>query len=143
MDAREFGHSLQIGFDFCQSHRPGVAGEVIGTGENDDNFRYEIDYVRAKANEHLWSRLSSYASVDIRSARKGLLELPHVSDRVTQEHHAVLPGVRRRQLGVGLVVPSEVAEVGHPEWNEALAVVFQFADGSHTIRFRLGKDGGR
>ena len=58
-----------------ERHRAGVAGEVVGAGEDEDDFGLERDDVGAEADEHLRGGLAADAAVDVGLAGKEAAEL--------------------------------------------------------------------
>ncbi len=66
----EFAHRFEIGFDLFEGHGAGVAGDVVGAGEDDDDFGLERDDVGAEADEHLRRGLAADAAVDVGLAGK-------------------------------------------------------------------------
>src|SRR5205807_9160729 len=100
MQGREFGEGGVVGFDFVECHGASVAGDVIGAGEDHDDFWLQVDDVLAKTHEHLWSRLATDAAIDVGLAGKGFVEVRHVGDGVSEEDYAVVAGRRRRKRWV-------------------------------------------
>ncbi len=110
----EFVHGLKIAFDLLDGHRAGVAGEIVGAGEDDDDFWLERDDVWAKAYEHLRSGLAADAAVDVRLAGKEAAKLgldPGVGDGVAHEDDAFFGFGGRLDGGVGVVVAGDVGPV--------------------------------
>ena len=129
MQSCQFGHGFQVAFDLGQRHRAGIAGDVIGAGENDDDLWVEVDDVRTKANEHLRCGLPADAAVNVGLAGERLVELPDVGDGVAHEDDAVFVGVAQAKLGVGLTIAAEIAEIIHPLLDESLAILLKVLHG--------------
>src|SRR6476660_2468583 len=51
--AGKLGERGVVVIDVLETHRTGVAGDVVGASENDDSFRMQVDDVLAEAYEHL------------------------------------------------------------------------------------------
>jgi hypothetical protein len=71
----------------------------------------QINHVLAEAHQHLRRGLAADATVDVRLARKILIEMPDVGDGVAEEHDARLVRRRRRQRSVGLAIARQLAVV--------------------------------
>ena len=94
--AGEVGERRVVRFDIFKAHGAGVAGNVVGSGENDNHLGMKINHVLAEADEHLRRGLASDAAVEVGLAGKILVEMPDVGDGVAEEDDAVL--ARRGRL---------------------------------------------
>ena len=75
--------------DVGVGHRTGVAGDVVGAGEQDDDLRLQGEHVGAQPDEHLRRRLPADAAVDVALPGEEAaiaLVVPRVGDRIAEEH---------------------------------------------------------
>ena len=93
---RQFRQGSIVGLDVFEAHGPGVSGNVIGAGQNDNHFGMQIDHILAEADQHLRRGLPADAAVEVGLAGEIVLELPDVGDGIAEEDDAVL--ARRRRL---------------------------------------------
>ncbi len=112
-------------------HGPGIAGDIVGPREDDDDLGLQIDHILAEAHQHLRRGLPSNAAVHVRLARKIFVEVPDVGDRVAEKHNAVLPGRRRLQRGIGVAVALQLA-----------IVIGEDGDARGAVLIEPGKAGG-
>ena len=134
------GHGSVVGFDVFDALGPGVAGDVVGASENDDDFGLEVDDVLAEADEHLRSSLSTDAAVDISLAGEIFVELPDVGDGISEEDDAVLIRGGRLEGSIGRAVAAEFSEVIAKDGSFVSAVLFESLLGSE-LGLLLGKGG--
>ena len=104
----EVGHGGEVVLNLVEGFGAGVAGDVVGSGEDDDGFGLKVDDVLAEAEEHLRGGLAADAAVDVGLAGKVLVEVPALGDGVAHEDDALFTGRGRAEFGVG------IAEVGEP-----------------------------
>ena len=139
----EFIHRLEIAFDLIERHRAGVAGDVVGAGEDDDDFGLKSDDVGAKANEHLRRGLAADAAVDVGLAGEEAAVFgasPAVGDGITHEDDTLFGFGGRLDGGVGVVIAGDVGPVlegflGGGEFGAVAGVV-----GGRSLRWRLRVD---
>src|SRR6185436_13605260 len=79
----------------------------------DDGLRRQRDHVGAEPHQQLRRRLAADAAVDVRLAREGGRQRPHVRDRIAVEHDALLARGGWLQLRVGRPVPFQLAKIVH------------------------------
>ena len=109
--AGQLGHGGVVGFDVFVASGSGDAGDVVGSGEDDQNFGMEIDYILLKADEHLRSSLSVDTAVDVGLAGKIVWKLPVVGDGVAEKHDAIFFWSGQCECGIGLAVAFQFSEV--------------------------------
>ena len=117
----EVGHVGEIAFNLLWGFRAGVAGDVIGTCEDDDGFGLECDDILAETQNHLRRSLAADATVDVRLAGEVFCEFPAFGDGISHEYHAAFTSGRSGEDAVGF---SEFSEPG-PVFLE-LSVVLDF-----------------
>ena len=100
----QLAHRLEVALDLFIRHGTGIAGDIVGAGQDHHDLRLEIDHVGPEAQEHLRCRLPADASIEIWLARKESAVtwlLPAVGDGVAHEDHTRFS--RRRRLHVEVV----------------------------------------
>ena len=85
----------------------------------------QVDYILAKAHQHLRRGLPADAAVEVRLAGKIFFELPDVGDGVAEKDDAVLSGRGRLERGVGIAVAGELAVVVGEDRNARGAVLIE------------------
>ncbi len=143
----EFVHGLEIAFDLIECHRAGVPGEVVGAGEDDDDFGPESDDVGAEADEHLRGGLAADAAIDAGLAGKEAAELrldPCVGDGVAHKDDALFGFGGRLDGGVGVVIARDVGPIlesflGGGEFGGELGAVAGGVGGSLGLGCRSGE----
>src|SRR5215472_17891955 len=108
---RQFGERSEVRLDVLVSHGAGVAGNVVCASENDDDFGLEIDHILTVANQHLGSRLSANAAINVRLRRKEILQLPVVGNGIAEEYDTILSRFGCAQRPIGILIASELSEV--------------------------------
>jgi hypothetical protein len=142
----EFVHRLEIALDLFDGHRAGIAGEVVGTGENEDDFRLQRDDVGTEADEHLRRGLSADAAVDVGLAGKEAAVFgadPGVGDGVAHEDDALFVFRGRFNGGVCVVVAGEIGPVlerllGGGEFGGEFGAVAGLGRGRGSLRVDCG-----
>jgi hypothetical protein len=109
--AGQFGHGGVVRLNIFEPHGPGIARNVVGARENDDDFGMKIDHILAEAHQHLRRGLAADAAVDVGLAGKIFVEMPDVGDGVAEEDDAILAGGGRFERGVGVAVARQLAEI--------------------------------
>ena len=110
----EVGHGGEILLGLLDGHGAGVSGDVVGAGEDDDDFGLEVDDVLAEAEDHLWSGLAADAAIDVWLAFEGAAgaaEVPAFGDGVTHEDDAVFAGGGWAELQIVLLESGERGKV--------------------------------
>ena len=108
---RQFRQGSIVGLDVFQAHGAGVAGNVIGAGQNDHHLGMQVNYILAEAHQHLRRGLPADAAVEVRLAGERVFELPDIGDGISEEDDAVLSGRGRLEGGVGVAVAGQLAVV--------------------------------
>jgi hypothetical protein len=101
-------HRRKIILDVLVGHRTGVARDVIGACENDNNSRLQRDDVGAEPDEHLGRRLRADAAVHVVLAGEKSAEsrlLPEIGDRIADEHGVGASNGRIRVAIAGKIRP--------------------------------------
>src|SRR5579863_1986574 len=128
----QFGERGVVSFDIFEAHGAGVAGDVVGAGEDDDDFGLQGDYVLAEADQHLRGGLASDAAVEVGLAGEIFVEVPDVGDGIAEEYDAVLAGRGRLEGSVGVAVAGELSEI-----------VGENGDARGPVLVEAGESGGR
>src|SRR4029077_19657362 len=98
----QIGHGRVVRLNVLVAKRPGGAGKVVGSCQNYHGFGVQVDHVLAEAEQHLRRGLAADAAIDVGLAGKRLIELPALSNGVTEENDALLSFSRSREPSVGL-----------------------------------------
>ncbi len=103
---RHVGHRPVVTFNILQRDGPAVACNIIRARKNDNYARLQIDYILAKAHQHLRCRLPADAAIHVWLTWEVLGERPSIGNRIAHEHHALFPGLRCAEFLVrGSIAP--------------------------------------
>ncbi len=107
------GHRGEVVLDHLQRRGAGVAGDVVGAGEDHYRRRVQRDDVLLEAHQQLWCRLSADAASDVGESGELLREeaRPPLGDRVAVEDDALLAGCRSGEAAVLVAVAGQKGPV--------------------------------
>src|SRR5208283_5363713 len=111
MRLRQLGHGRVVRLDLFIAHAPCDSGNIVGSRQHDEHLGMQIDYVLAKAHQHLWRGLPIDAAIDVRFARKIVRQLPVVGDGIADEDDAILSGRWLSKRSVGFAIAFQFAEI--------------------------------
>ena len=109
--AGQLRHRLNVLLDHGERLRPGIAGDVVGAGQQNECRGLQIDHVRKHPNQHLRSGLPANAAIHVRLAGERLRQLPDVCNGVAEEHHALRLRRLRLQRFIGGVIAAKLVPI--------------------------------
>ena len=111
MVLRQFSHGHDVLLDHLRGFGSRVPRNVVGAGQHHHRGGLQLDDIGIHADQHLRRRLAADAAIHVWLARKILLQVPEVGDRIAHEDDA--PGRRRLllQILVGLMITAQLIPV--------------------------------
>jgi len=142
MCTRQVHHRVQVVLDHRLRGRAGVAGNVVGAGQDHHHLWLQCQHVLREAHQHLRRGLATDATVEPALAGEessAAFRTPAFGDRVAEEHHARLARHGLRQLRVGITIALQLRKIGQALLHETNLVGAQLVDG--RLQQRVDCDG--